>query len=144
MDCTACKILAPSVCACVRACVRAKSCRTLCHTIGCGSPGSVLGILCPSLCPWDSPGKNAGVGCHPFLQGIVPTQGLSPSLLQLLHGQWVPFHGATRGSPLSSLARDQTLGPGSGSAAPSPLCWPGNPEACVSDLSIWVQDGAVK
>ena len=21
------------------------------------------------LCPWDSPGKNTGVGCHAFLQG---------------------------------------------------------------------------
>ena len=26
------------------------------------------------LCPWDSPGKNTGVGCHFFLQGIFPTQ----------------------------------------------------------------------
>ena len=23
------------------------------------------------LCPWDSPGKNTGVGCHSLLQGIV-------------------------------------------------------------------------
>ena len=34
------------------------------------------------LCPWDSPGKNTGVGCHALLQGIVPTQG---SNLGLLH-----------------------------------------------------------
>ena len=27
------------------------------------------------LCPWDFPGKNTGVGCHFFLQGIFPTQG---------------------------------------------------------------------
>ena len=27
------------------------------------------------LCPWNSPGKNAGVGSHSFLQGIFPTQG---------------------------------------------------------------------
>ena len=27
------------------------------------------------LCPWDSPGKNTGVGCHFLLQGIFPTQG---------------------------------------------------------------------
>ena len=33
------------------------------------------------LCPWDSPGKNAGVGCHFLLQGIFLTQGLNPSLL---------------------------------------------------------------
>ena len=41
--------------------------------------------LCPTLsnpmeptrilCPWDSPSKNAGVGCYPLLQGIVLTQG---------------------------------------------------------------------
>ena len=33
------------------------------------------------LCPWSSPGKNTGVGCHFFFQGIFPTQG---SKLQLL------------------------------------------------------------
>ena len=26
-------------------------------------------------CPWDSPGKNIGVGCHALLQGIFLTQG---------------------------------------------------------------------
>ena len=36
------------------------------------------------LCPWDSPGKNTGVGCHSLLQGIFPTQG---SVLSLLHLQ---------------------------------------------------------
>ena len=36
------------------------------------------------LCPWDSPGKNTGMGCHFLLQGIFPTQGSSPSLLHLL------------------------------------------------------------
>ena len=30
------------------------------------------------LCPWASPGKNTGVGCHPLLQGMFPTQGLNP------------------------------------------------------------------
>ena len=29
------------------------------------------------LCPWDSPGKNTGAGCHAFLQEIFPTQGLN-------------------------------------------------------------------
>ena len=32
------------------------------------------------LCPWDSPGKNNGVGSHPLLQGIFLTQGLCPGL----------------------------------------------------------------
>ena len=30
--------------------------------------------------PWDSPGKNTGVGCHTLLQGIFPTVGLSLGL----------------------------------------------------------------
>ena len=29
------------------------------------------------LCPWDYLGKNTGLGCHFFLQGIFPTQGLN-------------------------------------------------------------------
>ena len=33
------------------------------------------------LCPWDSPGKNTGVGCHALLQGIFLTQGLNQSFL---------------------------------------------------------------
>ena len=33
------------------------------------------------LCPWNSPGKNTGVGSHSLLQGIFPTQGSKPGLL---------------------------------------------------------------
>ena len=33
------------------------------------------------LCPWESPGKNTGVGCHLLLQGVFLTQGSNPSLL---------------------------------------------------------------
>ena len=32
------------------------------------------------LCPWNSPGKNTGVGSYSLLQGIFLTQGLNPSL----------------------------------------------------------------
>ena len=39
------------------------------------------------LCPWDSPGKNTGVGCHFLLQRFFLTQGSNPSLLSLLHWQ---------------------------------------------------------
>ena len=35
------------------------------------------------LCPWDSPGKNTGVGCRALLQGIFPTQGWNTCLLHL-------------------------------------------------------------
>ena len=30
------------------------------------------------LCPWDSPGKNTGVGCHFLLQGDLPNPGIEP------------------------------------------------------------------
>ena len=33
------------------------------------------------LCPWNSPGKNTGVGCHSLFQGIFLTQGSNPHLL---------------------------------------------------------------
>ena len=39
------------------------------------------------LCPWNSLGKNTGVGCHALLQGIFLTQGLILHLLCLLHWQ---------------------------------------------------------
>ena len=35
------------------------------------------------FCPWNSPGKNTGVGCHSFLQGIFLTQGSNSSLPHL-------------------------------------------------------------
>ena len=41
----------------------------------------VVRKLARPLCPWDSPGKNAGMSCHFLLQGIFPTQGLNPPLL---------------------------------------------------------------
>ena len=40
-----------------------------------------------ALCPWGSPGKNTGVDCHAFLQGIFLTQGSNLCLLHLLHWQ---------------------------------------------------------
>ena len=45
------------------------------------------------LCPWDSLGKNTGVGSHFLLQGIFPTQGSHPCLLL---GRWILYHLATR------------------------------------------------
>ena len=51
-----------------------------------GGGGRLVGKLCPTLlphglqsirllCPWHFPGKNTGVDCHFFLQGIFLTQG---------------------------------------------------------------------
>ena len=48
------------------------------------------------LCPWNSPGKNTGVGCHFLLQGIFPTQG---SILGLPHCRWILHQLSYQGSP---------------------------------------------
>ena len=48
---------------------------TLCDSMDCSPPRLP--------CPWDSPGKNTGVGCHAFLQGIFLIQGSNPYLLYL-------------------------------------------------------------
>ena len=48
------------------------------------------------LCPWNSPGKNNGVGSHFLFQGIFPTQGLN---LGLLHCRRILYHLSHQGSP---------------------------------------------
>ena len=48
-------------------------CPTLCNTMDCTPPRL--------LCPWDSPGKNTGVGSHFLLQRNLPTQRSNPHLL---------------------------------------------------------------
>ena len=50
----------------------AQSCPTLCDPMDSSPPG----------CPWSSPGKNTGVGCHFLLQGIFVTQGSNQCLPQ--------------------------------------------------------------
>ena len=61
------------------------------------------------LCPWDSPGKNTGVGCHCLLQGIFPTQGSNPRLLHLLPLQADSLPTAPLGKLLVSFNLDQLL-----------------------------------
>ena len=39
-----------------------QSCPTLCDPMDC--------VACKLPCPWNSPGKNTGVGCHALLEGI--------------------------------------------------------------------------
>jgi len=67
-------------------------------------PAGSVAQLCPTLfnpldyqesarllCPWDSPGKNTGVGCHALLHGIIPIQGLNMSLLWHLHYKQIRY-----------------------------------------------------
>ena len=72
------------------------------------------------ICPWGSPGKNTGVGCHALFQGISPTQRLKLSLLHLLHGQagslpLLPHKGPSGGK--KKLTRDCQDFPYSGTCA---------------------------
>ena len=59
----------------------AQSCPTLCD---------------PTVCAWNSPGENTGVGCHSFLQGIFPTQQWNPGLL---HCPQILYRLSYQGSP---------------------------------------------
>ena len=52
------------------------------------------------LCPWDSPGKNSGVGCHFLLEEIFPIQG---STLGLLYCRWI-LYCPSRQKPQVALA----------------------------------------
>ena len=52
------------------------------------------------LCPWDTPTKNTGVGCHALLQGIFLIQGSSLCLLCLLHWQAGSLPLAPPGKPI--------------------------------------------
>jgi len=73
-------------------CIHAKSLQshpTLCDPMDCMQPTRLL-------CPWDTPGKNTGVGCHFLLQGIFLTKGLNPGLL---HCRQILYHWATRQVP---------------------------------------------
>ena len=66
----------------------AQSCPTLCNPMDC-SPARLL-------CPWNSPTKNTGVGCHSLLQGLFPTRGLN---LGLLHCRQILYHLSYQGGP---------------------------------------------
>ena len=57
------------------------------------------------LCPWDYPGKNAGVGCHFLLQGIFPIHGLNS---RLLLGRWIHLPLSHLGSPGIPLPRQKS------------------------------------
>ena len=60
----------------------AHSCSTLCNLIDCSPPGS--------FCPWNSPGKNTGMGSHFLLQKGHPDQGIKPESSAFLADSLLP------------------------------------------------------
>ena len=88
-----CKAVYMSVWVCEWVCVLvAQSQLTLCGPVDCSPP--------ELLCPWNSPGKNTGVGSHSLLQGIFLSQGSNPCLL---HWRRILYHLRCQGSPHKSV-----------------------------------------
>ena len=93
--------------------------------------------VAPQALFMDSPGKNTGVGCHSFLQGIFLTQGPNPNFLCLLHWQMGPLPPVPPGKPLLILLPRyfshwfllSVLGPGfpAGSDGKASACNMGDP-----------------
>ena len=67
-----------------------QSCMTLCDPMESLLPHGVSS-------PWNSPGQNTGVGSLSLLQGIFPTQGLNPGLLNC---RWILYQLSHKGSPI--------------------------------------------
>ena len=61
------------------------------------------------LCPWDSPGKNTGVGYHSLLRGIFPTQDWTHVSYVSCLGRRVPYSWATWGALPLRLERNWYL-----------------------------------
>ena len=70
--------------------VHAQSCPILCDPVDCSLPGSSV--------HGDFPGKNIGVGCHAFFQGIFPIQGLNPDF-PAFHCRQILYCLSQQGSP---------------------------------------------
>ena len=71
-------------------------------------------ITCQLLCPWGSPAKNTGMGCHFLLQGVFLTQKLNPGLL---HCRRILYRLSHQGSPTWFQAT-----PWTSPAPPNNLC----------------------
>ena len=80
--------------------VHAQSRPTLWDSMDCGPPGSSVH------------GKNTGTGCHLYIQGIFPTQGLNPVFCVSCSGGQILYHCATREavSHLEGLLKHRLLG----------------------------------
>ena len=62
-------------------------------------------VACQAPLSRDFPGKNTGVGCHFFLQGIFPTQRSNPHLLLC---RLILYHWATREARVATAAQKKS------------------------------------
>ena len=89
----------PYYCVCVSLCVCLCVCVFSCSVMSDSFPPHELWPA-RLLCPWDFPGKNAGVGCHSILWGIFLAQGLN---LGLLHCRQILYWLSHQWSPLAHI-----------------------------------------
>ena len=76
------------------------SCSVVSDTLRLRGPGRLL-------YPWDSPGKNTGVGCHSLRQGLFPTQ---ESNTGPPHRRWILYHLSHQGTQGKSTLVDINYG----------------------------------
>ena len=83
------------------------------------------------LCPWDSLGKNTGVGRHALLQGIFLIQGLNPYVLGLLRWQAGSLPLVSPGKPKCKIVLffQNTVYPG--------YMWRQETESIQFGLKVW-------
>ena len=63
------------------------------------------------LCPWDSPGKNTGVGSHSLLQGNLPDLGIEPgSPASQVDSLWLSHQGVFLECSLKYNVREREAG----------------------------------
>ena len=63
------------------------------------------------LCPWDSPGKGTGVGCHSHLQGNLPDPGMEPGSPALQVDSSLLSHQRSQSTEVGSLSLLQWIFP---------------------------------
>ena len=83
-------VLNNQICVCVCVCV------CVSHSVVCSSLQPHGLHPARLLCPWNSLGKNTGVGWQALLQGIFSIQGSNPGLL---HCRQILYHLSHQGSP---------------------------------------------
>ena len=85
-----------------------QSCPTFCNPVN-----------CRLLHPWDSPGKNTGVGGHFLLQGVFPTWGSNRRLLRLLPWQARSLLLAPPGKQTQLISHFTADSPGASAKSPA-------------------------
>ena len=70
------------------------------------------------LCPWDSPGKNTGAGCHATSRGSSQPRDQTHIWLHLLHCRWISLPSGPPGKPLVPYPEIKPMSP-----APSVNHW---------------------